>query len=63
MNRQTVSRRRIPPIVPQPEAHDIRLVAIDLDGTLLNDSKQVSRQTIDGLTCAIQRGVSPPMNR
>ena len=29
--------------------HDIRLVAIDLDGTLLNDRKQVADQTADAL--------------
>jgi hypothetical protein len=57
MNRQTVSRRRIPPMVREQQQHDIRLVAIDLDGTLLNDSKQVSGQTVDGLTCAVERGV------
>lgn len=36
---------------------DIRLVAIDLDGTLLNDSKQVSQQTTDALCCLPGRGV------
>ena len=35
----------------------IRLVAIDLDGTLLNDSKQVSQQTADALRCLPGRGV------
>lgn len=35
----------------------IRLVAIDLDGTLLNDSKQVSDQTIDALRCLPGQGV------
>jgi Cof subfamily protein (haloacid dehalogenase superfamily) len=29
----------------------IRLVAIDLDGTLLNSAKQVSQQTVDALRC------------
>lgn len=29
----------------------IRLVAVDLDGTLLNDSKQVSEQTVKALCC------------
>jgi hypothetical protein len=32
-------------------------VAIDLDGTLLNDSKQVSQQTVDALSCLGPRGV------
>lgn len=35
----------------------IRLVAIDLDGTLLNDSKQVTEQTAGALGCLPQRGV------
>jgi 5-amino-6-(5-phospho-D-ribitylamino)uracil phosphatase len=38
-------------------SHDIRLVAIDLDGTLLNDAKQVSDQTIRALACLPRRGV------
>jgi len=37
-------------------SHDIRLVAIDLDGTLLNDSKQISDQTLAALSCAVHRG-------
>jgi Cof subfamily protein (haloacid dehalogenase superfamily) len=36
---------------------DIRLVAIDLDGTLLNDSKQVSDQTAEALRCLTAQGV------
>ncbi len=36
---------------------DIRLVAIDLDGTLLNDSKQVSEQTAGALCGLPERGV------
>ena len=35
----------------------IRLVAIDLDGTLLNDSKQVSDQTVAALCGLPERGV------
>src|SRR5437016_1996065 len=35
----------------------IRLVAVDLDGTLLNDSKKVSDQTIAALECLPSRGV------
>jgi Cof subfamily protein (haloacid dehalogenase superfamily) len=44
--------------IPQPQQQPttgspspIRLVAVDLDGTLLNDSKQVSEQTVDALCC------------
>jgi Cof subfamily protein (haloacid dehalogenase superfamily) len=36
---------------------DIRLIAIDLDGTLLNDSKQVTDNTIKSLATAVKRGV------
>ena len=36
---------------------DIRMVAIDLDGTLLNDSKQVSAQTLEALRGVVERGV------
>jgi hypothetical protein len=36
---------------------DIRLVAVDLDGTLLNDSKQISDQTVKALSCAVDRGI------
>jgi Cof subfamily protein (haloacid dehalogenase superfamily) len=35
----------------------IRLVAVDLDGTLLNDSKQVSDQTAQALRCLPSAGV------
>jgi Cof subfamily protein (haloacid dehalogenase superfamily) len=38
-------------------ASPIRLVAIDLDGTLLNDSRQVSQQTAGALACLPARGV------
>jgi Cof subfamily protein (haloacid dehalogenase superfamily) len=40
--------------MPQPR---IRLVAIDLDGTLLNSSKLISDQTIEALQCLPERGV------
>lgn len=40
-----------------PHESPIRLVAIDLDGTLLNDSKQVSDQTAEALCCLPARGV------
>ncbi len=36
---------------------NIRLVAIDLDGTLLTDRKQVSRRTVAALCALPQRGV------
>ena len=35
----------------------IRLVAVDLDGTLLTDSKKVSEQTIDAFRCLPAQGV------
>src|SRR3954470_18971406 len=35
----------------------IKLVAIDLDGTLLDDSKQVSEQTVNALRCLPAQGV------
>jgi 5-amino-6-(5-phospho-D-ribitylamino)uracil phosphatase len=35
----------------------IRLVAVDLDGTLLNDSKQVTEQTAGALSCLPARDV------
>lgn len=35
----------------------IRLVAVDLDGTLLNDSKQVTEQTAGALACLPRQGV------
>ncbi len=35
----------------------ISLVAVDLDGTLLNDSKQVSEQTAEALRCLPSMGV------
>src|SRR5215469_15405891 len=56
MNRQAVSRRRIPPIGVSINP-TIQMVAIDLDGTLLNDSKQVSEQTVKALECVTLRGV------
>src|SRR3954471_16747 len=37
--------------------HPIRLVAIDLDGTLLTSSKQVSQQTVRALKCLPGQGV------
>ena len=57
MNRQAVSRRRIPPVSRALPGLDIRLVAVDLDGTLLNDSKQISDQTVRALSCVVDRGI------
>jgi Cof subfamily protein (haloacid dehalogenase superfamily) len=56
-NRQAVSRRRIPPGTRAPAAVDVRLLAIDLDGTLLNDAKQISPQTTHALKQLATRGV------
>src|SRR5687767_8396805 len=41
-----------------PPVHEpVRLVAIDLDGTLLTDSKQISEQTSEALCCLPRRDV------
>src|SRR3954470_21447465 len=42
---------------PANNASPIRLVAVDLDGTLLNDSKQVTEQTAEALACLPRRDV------
>ena len=42
---------------PHRAAPQIRLVAVDLDGTLLNDSKQVSDQTVSALQFLPAQGV------
>lgn len=57
MNRQSTTRRRIPPVDRGQSAFDIRMIAVDLDGTLLNDSKQISRQTLEALRGVTERGV------
>lgn len=44
-------------MTPTGESQPIRLVAIDLDGTLLNDSKRVSERTVDALKCLTGAGV------
>ena len=41
----------------EPSRNRIRLVAVDLDGTLLNDSKRMSERTVDALKGLPQRGV------
>lgn len=40
-----------------PLDRPVRLVAIDLDGTLLNDAKQISEQTVAAISSLPQRGV------
>src|SRR5687768_11072036 len=42
---------------PDGPTGPVRLVAIDLDGTLLNDSKQVSEHTAEALCCLPMRDV------
>jgi Cof subfamily protein (haloacid dehalogenase superfamily) len=42
---------------PAASATSIRLVAIDLDGTLLDDCKQVSEQTVEALLCLPAQGI------
>jgi 5-amino-6-(5-phospho-D-ribitylamino)uracil phosphatase len=60
MHRKPAAPKPSPQPAPAAEpvtVGPIRLVAIDLDGTLLNDSKQVSDQTADALYCLPARGV------
>jgi Cof subfamily protein (haloacid dehalogenase superfamily) len=40
-----------------PPHPPIRLIAIDLDGTLLNDSKQISQQTVTALRSLPEQGI------
>jgi Cof subfamily protein (haloacid dehalogenase superfamily) len=40
-----------------PSPPPIRLVAVDLDGTLLDDAKRVSERTVDALKCLTGTGV------
>lgn len=40
-----------------PHPPTIKLIAVDLDGTLLNDAKQVSDQTLRAFRCLPHRGV------
>lgn len=60
------ARAAVPPPVPAaspgqledlPAPLEIGMVAIDLDGTLLNDSKRVSRRTVMALDGLPQRGI------
>ena len=46
-----------PAIGTGADAPPIRLVSIDLDGTLLTDSKEITQQTADALRCLPARGV------
>jgi hypothetical protein len=57
MDRNAVSRRRIPPSARADRATTVRLLAVDLDGTLLNDSKQIGAETIDALRAIQSRGI------
>jgi 5-amino-6-(5-phospho-D-ribitylamino)uracil phosphatase len=57
MKRQSVSKRRIPPQARKTVEHPIRLLAVDLDGTLLNDAKRVGSGTVDALADLPRRGV------
>ena len=42
---------------PATSPQTVRLVAVDLDGTLLNDSKKVTEETAGALSCLPDRGV------
>ena len=42
---------------PRLDVTDIRLIALDLDGTLLNDSKEVSNESTDAVRKLISRGI------
>lgn len=41
----------------EPQKNDIRLIALDLDGTLLDSSKQIDPATTDALHGLVSRGV------
>lgn len=36
---------------------DIRLVALDLDGTVFNDEKEITPRTLEAIRAAIAKGV------
>lgn len=36
---------------------DIRLIAIDIDGTLLNEKNELAQPTIDAITAARKKGI------
>lgn len=36
---------------------DIRLVALDLDGTVFNDEKEITSRTLEAIRAAIAKGV------
>src|SRR5437870_4280197 len=44
-------------IVRRREKYKIQLVAVDLDGTLLDENKQVSEQTVRALQCLPASGI------
>jgi Cof subfamily protein (haloacid dehalogenase superfamily) len=43
-------------VAARPTSSPIRLVAVDLDGTLLNDSRQVGARTVNALRCLPNAG-------
>ncbi|MCC5827892.1 MAG: HAD family phosphatase [Phycisphaeraceae bacterium] len=58
MNRQDPeSKRRSPEARPLPGPGDIRLVAVDLDGTLLRSDKKLSYRVIRAVSSAKAKGV------
>ncbi|MET9292182.1 HAD hydrolase family protein [Streptomyces sp. NPDC003077] len=46
-----------PPLVPSPPARPVRLIATDLDGTLLRDDRSVSDRTVAALVAAERAGI------
>jgi Cof subfamily protein (haloacid dehalogenase superfamily) len=57
MKRQSVSKRRHPPTARKTLERLIRLVAVDLDGTLLNDAKRIGSHTVEALSAVASRGI------
>jgi 5-amino-6-(5-phospho-D-ribitylamino)uracil phosphatase len=57
MRRQSISKRRISPAARQKFERRIRLLAVDLDGTLLNDAKRVGSSTVGALADLANRDV------
>ncbi len=57
MKRQSVSKRRIPPTARKKIERRIRLLAVDLDGTLLNDAKRVGSHTVEALAGLAAQGI------
>jgi Cof subfamily protein (haloacid dehalogenase superfamily) len=57
MRRMTLPADPVESAPPLEPRNPIRLVAVDLDGTLLNDSKEVTAQTADALACLAQQDI------